>query len=162
MLKVNDMDGMITGEACLRMTRELSFFQFLSDQELASVAHYFQCRHVPAGTVLWKQDDPCDYMVFILDGRMLIKVGTEFEGKDVVVGVLGSGSLSGERGMLDGTPRYSTAEALEDLDLIMIDRVSFNRILDEHGELAIKLMKGMLLSVSTRLKNALDRLASVF
>jgi len=156
------MDGMITGEACVRMTRELSFFRFLNDQELAEVSHYFQCRHVPAGTVLWQENDPCDYLTFILDGRLLIKVGTEFEGKDVVVGVLGSGALSGERGILDGSPRCSTAEALEDLDLIMIDRDSFNQILDEQGELAIKLLKGILLSVSTRLENALDRLASVF
>lgn len=156
------MDSIITGEACARMTRELSFFSFLSDRELADIAHYFTCRRASAGTFLWREGDPCEYMVFILDGRMLTKVGTEFEGKDVVVGVLGSGSMSGERGILDGSPHSYTAEALEDLELIMIDRNSFNQILAERGELAVKLLKGMLLSVSTRLENALERLASVF
>lgn len=156
------MDGMITGEACARMTRELSFFSFLSDRELTDLYHHFTCRHVPAGTVLWKMGDTCDYMAFITSGRMLIKVGTEFEGKDVVVGVLTEGSMVGERGMLDGTPHFVTAEALEDLDLVMIDHDNFQRILDKHEELAIKLLKGMLLSVSTRLENALGRLASVF
>lgn len=156
------MEGMITGEACERMTRELSFFRFLSNQELADIADYFTCRHAPAGTVLWREGDACDYLAFIQSGRMLIKVGTEFEGKDVVVGVLGSGAMTGERGILDGSPHSYTAEALEDLDLIMIERDSFNQIIDEQGELAVKLLKGMLLSVTTRLENATERLASVF
>ncbi len=156
------MDGIISGEVCARMTRELSFFSFLSDQELSDLSHHFTCRHVPAGTVLWREGDVCDYMAFITSGRVLIKVGTEFEGKDVVVGVLADGSMVGERGMLDGSPHKVTAEVLEDLDLVMIDHENFRRILDKHGELAVKLLKGMLLSVSTRLENALGRLASVF
>lgn len=156
------MDGVFSSEACARMTRELSFFRFLSDRELADIADFFTCRHAKAGTVLWRKGDPCEYMAFILDGRLLTKVGTEFEGKDVVIGVLGSGSMSGERGLLDGSPHSYTAEALEDLDLIMIDRNSLNKILDENGPLAVKLLKGMLLSVTTRLENALERLASVF
>jgi len=156
------MDNIITGEACLRMTRELSFFSFLSDHDLADLSEHFTCRHLPAGEVLWREGDPCAYMVFITSGRMLIKVGTEFEGKDVVVGVLTDGAMVGERGMLDGSPHKVTAEALEDLDLVMIDDENFRQILNRHEELAIKLLKGMLLSASIRLENALDRLASVF
>ncbi len=156
------MNGLITGDACMRMTRELSFFRFLSDEELQAMGNYFTCRRVEAGTVLWKEGDPCNFMLFILSGRMLIKKGTEFEGKDVVIGVLSSGSMNGERGLLDGSPHPYTAEALEDLELVMIDHDSFNRILEERNELAVKLLKGMLLSVSTRLENALSRLASVF
>ena len=156
------MNGLITGDACVRMTRELSFFRFLSDEELQAMGNYFTCRRVEAGTVLWEEGDPCNFMLFILSGRMLIKKGTEFEGKDVVIGVLSSGSMNGERGLLDGSPHPYTAEALEDLELVMIDHDSFNRILEERNELAVKLLKGMLLSVSTRLENALSRLASVF
>lgn len=156
------MNGLITGEACVRMTRELSFFRFLSDQELQNMGDLFTCRRVEAGTVLWEEGDPCQFMLFILSGRMLIKKGTEFEGKDVVIGVLSSGSMNGERGLLDGSPHPYTAEALEDLELVMIDHDSFNRILEEQNELGIKLLKGMLLSVSTRLENALNRLSSVF
>lgn len=156
------MNGLITGEACVRMTRELSFFRFLSDQELQDMGDYFTCRRVEAGTLLWEEGDPCTFMLFILSGRMLIKKGTEFEGKDVVIGVLSSGSMNGERGLLDGSPHPHTAEALEDLELVMIDHDSFNRILEEQNELGIKLLKGMLLSVSMRLENALDRLSSVF
>ena len=155
-------EGLISGDACARMTRELSFFSFLSDKELADISDYFTCRHAPAGTVLWHEGDPCDFMAFIQNGRLLIKVSTEFEGKDVVVGVLSSGSMTGERGILDSTPHSYTAEALEDLDLIMINRNSFNQITDEQGELAVKLLKGMLLSVTIRLENAVSRLASVF
>src|SRR6056297_1707183 len=122
----NTMNGLITGDACMRMTRELSFFRFLSDEELQAMGNYFTCRRVEAGTVLWKEGDPCNFMLFILSGRMLIKKGTEFEGKDVVIGVLSSGSMNGERGLLDGSPHPYTAEALEDLELVMIDHDSFN------------------------------------
>jgi CRP-like cAMP-binding protein len=55
-----------------------------------------------------------------------------------------------------------TARALDDTDLLVITHENFEKLTEEHPELGVKLLKGMLLAVSTRLRKSYDRLAAIF
>ena len=68
----------------------------------------------------------------------------------------------GELCVLDHSPRHITAVALEDTDLLVITLENFNNLLDEHPQVGNRLLRGMLFSVSVRLKKSMDRLASMF
>ncbi len=151
-----------SGDYCVRLKNELTSFRFLEEADLENLAPFFECRQARAADVLWKEGDACDYVVFIIHGRVDIKKETEFEGKQVIVGVYGKGSIVGELCMLDGTPRSVTAVALEDSDLLILSRKNFEALLAENPVLGVKLLKGMLLAVSTRLRKSFDRLASIF
>lgn len=152
----------VPGDICSRMRQDLRCFRFLDGPDLSRVADYFSCRRVAAGEVLWREGDADAGEVFILRGRLEAKKQTEFAGKEVVVGVFSAGSLVGELNFLDGRPRAVTVVALEDADLLLLSRESFERLLREHPEQGLALLKGMLLAVSIRLRKAYERLAAIF
>lgn len=149
-------------EICARMRRELRFFHFLAEDDLTDVAAYFSCRQLKAGEILWREGDAATEEAFIVAGRVEVKKETEFAGKQVVIGVYSAGTIVGEISILDDKPRAVTAVALQDTDLLLLSRENFEKLLTEHPERGVKLLKGMLLAVSTRLRKAFDRLASIF
>jgi CRP/FNR family transcriptional regulator, cyclic AMP receptor protein len=149
-------------DVCSRLRAELASFRFLQGEDISGIAPFFKCRQARAGEVLWREGDPCDYVAFIIEGEVDIKKETEFEGKQVIVGVYGTGSIVGELCLLDGSPRAITAVALTDTDLLLLTRQNLERLLELHPGAGIKLLKGMLLAVSIRLRKSFDRLASIF
>lgn len=149
-------------EVCHRMKRELGYFSFLSEEDFSAIGEFFQCRQVDAGEILWKEGDPCDYLAFIVEGRLEIKKETEFEGKEVVLAVYSDGAVAGELCFLDGSSRAVTALALEPTSLLILSRDRFAQLTQEHPALGVKLLKGMLLAVSTRLRKSFERLAVIF
>lgn len=152
----------VQGEVCSRMREDLRFFRFLDGPALSRLADYFSCRQVRSGEVLWQEGDADDYEVFIISGRLEAKKQTEFAGKEVVVGVFSAGTIVGELSFLDQRPRAVSVVALEDSELLLLSRENFERLLTEHPEQGVALLKGMLLAVSTRLRKAYDRLAAIF
>ena len=147
---------------CKKMKRELGFFSFLSEGDLEAVSVYFNCRTVAARTNIWNAGDSSDYIAFIISGRVQIKVDTEFPGKQVVVGVFSRGSVIGSSCAVDTAPRYTTATVMEDAGLVLITHDNFKRLIDDCPRVGTKLLRGMLLSESSRLQKAYMRLASIF
>lgn len=144
------------------MKRELRFFSFMEDEDLDEVSHYFECRQVPAGQTLWREGEAGAYVVFIVNGRIELRKETEFKGRSVVVGIYGKGALAGELCLLDNSKRAETAVSLDQLDLIVLTAKHFEQMMSLHPELGNKLLRGMLLTVSRRLKKSFERLASIF
>jgi CRP/FNR family cyclic AMP-dependent transcriptional regulator len=149
-------------DVCLRMKREHGYFSFLGDEDFPDLAEYLECRQVEAGETLWSETDPGNDVAFIVEGRLEIKKATEFEGKEIVLGVLSAGAVAGELSFLDGSHRSVTAVALEPTSLLIIPRENFERLTQERPALGIKLLQGMLLAVSTRLRKTFERLAAIF
>ena len=149
-------------EICAKMKQELSFFRFLDEQDAEILAAALDCRELAGGETLWREGDPCGHIAFIISGRLEEKKETEFAGKQVVVGVYSPGTIIGELCLLDGRPRPVTVTALENAELLLLSREGFDRLLAEHPLLGVKLLKGMLLAVGTRLRKSFDRLAAIF
>jgi len=152
----------VSEKLCLEMKQELSLFHFLEEEDLVDLPCYFDLRELKAGETLCREGDPCEFVAFIVSGRLEVKKQTEFEGKQVILGVYSKGSIVGELCILDGQPRALTAVAIEDTTLVTLSRESFDRLLREHPELGVKFLKGMLVTVSIRLRKSFDRLASIF
>ncbi len=155
-------EGVCGERLCGRMKRELHFFSFLAESDLDEIAPYFECRQVPAGKALWAEGDEGNYVAFIISGKVEVNKQTEFAGKPVVIAVYSRGTIVGELNILDGTPRSVGAIALEPADLILLNAPNFHRLLENHPQLGVKLLQGMLLTVSMRLRKSFERLASIF
>ena len=149
-------------ESCSRMVEELSTLTSLTKKEIKKISGFFDCRTVSENEVLWKEGDKCGYVGFIAFGRVKISKETEFKGNRVVLGIYGAGSFIGALCILDNSPRAVTAETMEETSLMIITKENFNKLMNAHPELWGKLIKGMLISVSKRLKSSFDRLITVF
>jgi CRP-like cAMP-binding protein len=144
------------------MIGEHSAFRFLCGENMDHISGFFQRSSVKKGVVLWKEGDPSEYVAVICSGEVEILKQTEFEGKHAVVGVYKTGAVIGALGILDGHNRAVTARAREDMTLITITKDNFETIIEKHPELATKLLKGMLLSVSMRLRKSFERMSTFF
>ncbi len=137
---------------------EKSVFNFLSDDDLKNLSAFFESKNVPEGEALWKEEDPFDYIAFIISGRVEIKKETEFGDMNVIMGIYSKGALC----ILDDSLRKVTAVSLEDVSLAIITQKNLDKLIAANPALGAKLLKGMLLTVSDRLRKSFDRLTVFF
>jgi CRP-like cAMP-binding protein len=142
----------------IAMRGEKSIFDFLSDEDLKNLSAFFENKNIPAGATLWKKEDPFDYIAFIVSGRVEIKKETEFKGMNVIMGIYSKGALC----ILDDSLRKVTALALEDVSLAIITQENLDKLIASNPGLGAKLLKGMLLTVSDRLRKSFDRIVTFF
>ena len=135
-----------------------SEFHFLSDEDLRDLSAFFESKYIPEGGTLWKEEDPFNYIAFIVSGRVEIKKEAVFGGMNVIVGIYSKGALC----ILDESLKKVTAIALEDVSLAIITQENLDRLIATNPALGAKLLKGMLLTVSGRLRKSLDRLTVFF
>lgn len=147
---------------CKCMKAEHNVFSFLREENAEELCEFFTCKTASEGEIIWKEDAPCDFIAIIVSGRVEIKKETEFKDRHVVVGVIGSGSLVGALCILDGHPRAVTVEALEETAFLTLTRENFEKLISTHPEAGVKLLKGILYSVSIRLRSCFDRLTGFF
>jgi CRP/FNR family cyclic AMP-dependent transcriptional regulator len=152
----------VSDDVCMVLKEQLGLFYFLEENDLHDIACYFRPLEAKAGDVIFREDDPCDYIAFIISGRLEIKKDTEFEGKQVILGIYGPGSIAGEVCFADHESRAVTAVALEDVSLIIITNDAMEELISTHPELGVKFLKGLLMAVSKRLRKSFDRIAAVF
>lgn len=137
---------------------EKNVFNFLSDEDLKNLSAFFESKNIRAGETLWKEEDPFDYIAFIVSGRVEIKKEAEFGGMNVIIGIYSKGALC----ILDDSLKKVTAVALEDVSLAIITQENLDKLIATNPGLGAKLLKGMLLTVSDRLRQSFDRLMVFF
>lgn len=149
-------------DACVRIKKDLRFFRFLSDVDISILTPYFECRQVSAGDVLWHEGDRTQFTAFIMSGRVEEKKNTEFDGRQVVIGVYSAGAVIGEFSLIDEIPQAVTAVCLEDAQLLLLPKNNLEKLLNEHPQVGIKFLKGILVAMSIRLRKSFERLAAIF
>lgn len=154
------MPATVPPEAAVAL--EQGLFAALSPGERAAVQPYCVEQKLPAGRVLWEVGDAGDYLACVMTGSVEVKVDTEFPGKQLVMGVFCAGAAIGASCLFDHLPRSTAAKVLEPATLLLLSREKFAALISEHPDVAIKLLKGMLLAEASRLRQAYARLASVF
>ncbi len=65
-------------DLCSSMKGKKSVFNFLSDEDLKNLSAFFESKNIPTGETLWKEEDPFDYIAFIVSGKVEIKKETEY------------------------------------------------------------------------------------
>lgn len=144
------------------LKKNVSLFKILPESDVATLLTSFEGIRLHAGQELWHEGDPSDLFAYVLSGSLQIKKDTEFKGKQVVVGVMSRGALVGELSFLGETPRPLTVEALEDSLLAVFSRQDYVLLEESRPDLALALVKNMLLAVSRRLQKSYERLAAIF
>lgn len=92
-----------------------------------------------ANQVIFQKQDPGDCLYAIVHGR--VGITTESPGgKAIFLNMMRPGEVLGEIALLDGKERTANAVALEDSELLRIDRSAFMPFLERHPSLAIRLM----------------------
>ncbi len=117
-----------------------SWISRLPDQVQTAVLGAMARRRVAAGEAVYTLGSTPEACYMIQRGRVRICNTTE-SGREVTLGELRSGDCIGEVGMIDGLPRFNSALAAEDSELLVLDKASFDRLYAAHPEIARELNK---------------------
>ena len=115
---------------------------------------------VRTGLIVMEQGEAAetDYMALVLEGEVRAESGTGVTGEEVVVSVIGPGSLIGEMGLLNGAPRSATCTALTDLKLATLSRDALMTLIEVHPATAAKLLLAISKGLADRLRESNRRL----
>jgi CRP-like cAMP-binding protein len=123
-------------ESPAELLRGVPLFADCDDRELAEITGLARQTGAAAGTVLVTEGEPGTEFFVVVDGRARVSVEGE------AVADLGPGSFFGEMALLDGGERTATVTATTAVELLVLARDDFNRMLEvAMPALAPKLLK---------------------
>ena len=104
-------------------------------------------RDFKAGTVLFEEGQPGDFMYVVATGEVEIrrKVGES----DRVLAVLPPGDFFGEMAILNSRPRSATAVVRVDSRLVVIEGKTFEAMLRARPEIALRIIKALALRLES-------------
>jgi CRP/FNR family transcriptional regulator, cyclic AMP receptor protein len=132
----------------------------LSHDEARAVVAYMRPHRIHEGTTFIREGDTQDtgFMLLVLDGEVTIESIVVSRTAPITVSVLGPGSLIGEMGLLDGSPRSASCIAMSDLRCAMLTREGLNQLLNDDPRTAAKLMMAISLRIANRMRESQEKL----
>jgi CRP/FNR family transcriptional regulator, cyclic AMP receptor protein len=112
-------------------------------------------KKIPANTVLFHEGDIGDNMYIIQSGR--VKISKRIRGVEKTLATLAKGEFLGEMAILNDKPRSATAETLDDCDMLVIDRKTFDTLIRGNAEIAVRFIKRL----ADRLRETNDQMEAL-
>ncbi len=136
-------------------------FPFLSADEVAIVSKHTGLEDVPEGTNLYVPGGTAESCYVILEGCLAIKKPGGLGVKSGVIAILYPYAPVGERGIIEPVARTVTVTAAKNTRVAVLSRASFNELQIEQPQLAIRLLKHLLLKSTRRLEKCSERLSRI-
>ncbi len=108
-----------------------------------------------AGTVLFREGDRGEEMFIIQSGK--VKISKKIRGVEKTLATLEKGEFFGEMAILNDKPRSATAEVVEEGDMLVIDRKTFETLLRSNVEIAIRFIRRL----ADRLRETNDQMEAL-
>jgi CRP-like cAMP-binding protein len=108
-----------------------------------------------AGTVLFREGDRGEEMFILQSGK--VKISKKIRGVEKTLATLEKGEFFGEMAILNDKPRSASAETIEDCEMLVIDRKTFETLLRSNVEIAIRFIKRL----ADRLRETNDQMEAL-
>jgi CRP-like cAMP-binding protein len=119
------------------LLRAIPLFSECSRAELDAVARVTDELALPEGRVLMRQGARGRELVVLVEGDVAIVRNDE------QIAVKSGGDFLGELALVTGRPRTATATALTDLRVLVLDGLSFDRLLRDVPTIGLKIMRAV-------------------
>jgi len=154
--------------------RNVSLFESLDQQELEALSDVAFTRTFSKDNVIILAEEEGDTLFILKKGHVKVSIVSE-EGREVILSLLGPGSVFGELSLLDGKPRSANVVATEETDLLMLRRADFLQLIYKTPQIATALLAELatrmrktdrqieglaLLDVTSRISDTLLQLAT--
>jgi CRP/FNR family cyclic AMP-dependent transcriptional regulator len=133
----------------IELLRQVSIFKELPAETLADLAKRLWHKQAEAGSVIVSQEEPGDQLFLISSGKVKVVLYGE-TGREIILSILRAGDFFGEMSLLDRQPRSANVVAVEDSQLLGLDRDAFQTHLTSHPTTALAILAEM----SRRMRHA--------
>jgi uncharacterized membrane protein len=120
----------------------IKMFELLEDDDRLELAKVIDEAHVPAGEPLFQAGDPGDSLFIVQSGEIELFI-KDTVGQKIVLATPSSGDMFGELAMLDYGPRTATAVALQDSDILVLDRDDLVLLFQKKPEAALHMLAAL-------------------
>lgn len=111
----------------------------LSPSELQRLLAYARVESYRARREIYLKGDDGRGLLMVLRGSVRLGIQAS-DGRQLVVGVVEAGDIFGELEMFDGGDRATTASAIADCEVLVVDRRDFIPLLRENPDFALRVM----------------------
>ena len=120
----------------------IKMFELLEDDDCLELAKVIDEAHVAAGESLFQAGDPGDSLFIVQSGEIELFI-KDTAGQKIVLATPSSGDMFGELAMLDYGPRTATAVALQDSDILVLDRDDLVLLFQKKPEAALHMLAAL-------------------
>lgn len=124
------------------------------------VVSYMKPKRFKAGTIVIQEGEARhnDYMLLLLSGDIAVENELPGAGDSMVVTIIGPGSLLGEMGVIDGSPRSATCTANTDITVGILTRTALMRLLKDEPGVGARLLLAITKRMADRLRETTRKL----
>jgi CRP-like cAMP-binding protein len=127
---------MITADELRRFT----MFKHMDTIDLQALAQVMRRTPIAKNTVLFRKGEAGESMMLIMAGQVRIFMNDD-QGNEITFRTLGAGQILGEFSLLDRKNRSASAATTAPLDMLILQRADFLRLLHERPLVGIELMR---------------------
>ena len=121
---------------------KVRLFSGLSGAELAILAKHATIRTYPKNTIVINEGDEANALYVVISGQVKVFLSNE-EGKEIIVNMQGPCEHFGELALLDSTTRSASVMTTEKTKLAVVSKPDFQRMLADHPEIALSLIRDL-------------------
>lgn len=149
------------------LLKRVPIFSQLKEEELDKIRNLCVSKKYDKDQIILIEEDPGNSMFLIQKGRVKVSRMSD-DGREVILSILESGGFFGEMSLLDGKARSASVTALEDSHVLILRRGDFLKLMEDHPQIAIGLLKELAARIrrsdtqikSLSLQDAMGRVAS--
>ena len=143
------------------LLQKTDLFQELTREELGKITGISYKESFKGNDVIFEEGDEGEKFYLILKGEVRISKIIAGVGEEALV-ILKKGSYFGEMSLIDQEPRSAHAIVNRPAELLVIDRMDFDKLLREDKELAYKLLWTLVKTLSRRLRQTNEKIKGFF
>jgi CRP-like cAMP-binding protein len=146
----------------IELLGEISMFQDLNAAERAEFAVLMTPQTYEAGKELFREGDPGGQMFIIASGAVEVQKQRSHGAGRIVIARFERGGVIGEMSLLDRMPRSASVVSAQTSKAYVFTQPALEELMATKQGLAMKLLKGLAVLLSLRLRNTSGWFADVF
>ena len=124
------------------LLQSVSLFFDLSEKELGYIEEKMVTRRYENSNYIFLEDSEGEQCFFVAKGSVKVTRLSK-DGREVILTMLNAGDFFGEMSLLDGESRSANVIALEETEVLTLNREDFLVVLHDYPTIAIQLVKEM-------------------
>ena len=140
----------------IELLQSVALFWDLSEEELGYISQKMIARHYESGKFIFLEDSEGEQCFFVIKGSVKVTRLSK-DGREVILAMLNEGEFFGELALLDGESSSANVIALEETEVLTLNREDFLVVLHDYPQIAIQLLKEM----ADRLRKSDRQIASL-
>lgn len=139
-----------------RILKKIVLFRRLADRDLDKIQSIGKFKTFKPGAIIFGENTSGRALYIVLSG--VVKIFTQTGLKKKTLAYMQAGEFFGEMSLIDLKPRSASAVALENCELMVIEKNEFNRLLSRDINIVLNIMRTLTLRLRTA-DQEIERLA---